>query len=235
MNNTILIAVFQEHCDKCWYRDILKLIKDEKSCKFCYQVNRDISILLSRIEGARRSIDIGIALPNSSKLNEYIPYEKAGFILFTHTGNDLNKRVLAILDKAFELNYENVILISHSTPDLPPLYIKEAIEKLHRGKKLVFGPLSNGGLYLVGMNKSFYFNNRKKNIFRIINFKTRKLAIIISMFLRKQYLSYFFLPKWHQLRRMPDFKRLSHKSYRENIAWSATWTRQIINKYIGLK
>lgn len=232
MNSSIIIAFFQEHCDKCWYREILKLIKDEKICQFCYQINRDISILLSRIEGARKNIDIGIALPNSSKLNEYLPYEKAGFKLFAHTGESLNERVCKVLEKSFYNGYEHVILISHSTPDIPPIYIKEAFTQLQKGKELVFGPLINGGLYLVGMNKNFYINNRDKNIFKIINFDTRKISAILSIMIKKHYLSYFFLPRWHQLKRKPDFKRLSYKLYKKNIAWNATWTRQIINKYM---
>ena len=232
MNSTIIIALFQEHCDKCWYKDILKLIKDEKTCQFCYQVNRDISILLSRIEGARKSIDIGIALPNSSKLNEYLPYEKAGFRLFTNTGDNLNERVLNILDKTFNIGYEDIILISHSTPDIPPIYIKEAVIQLQNGKELILGPLSNGGLYLVGMNKNFYINNRDKDVFKIINFNTKKIVAILTIIIKKHYLSYSFLPRWHQLKRKLDFKRLAYKLYKNDIAWDAIWTRQIITKYI---
>ena len=232
MNNTIIIAIFQEHCDKCLYKDILKLIKDEKNCQFCYQVNRDISILLSRIEGARKTIDIGIALPNSSKLNEYTPYIKAGFKLFTQTGDNLGKRVLKIFDTAFSLGYDHVILISHSSPDVPPNYIEEAINQLKKEKELVFGPLSNGGLYLIGMNKNFYEKNRDSNVFKIINFDNRKILLILSMIIRKQYLSYFFLPRWYQLKRKHDFKKLYYKLYKKTNAWDATWTRQIINKYM---
>lgn len=41
------------------------------------------------------------------------------------------------------------ILIGADTPDLPPAYLSEAIERL-RGSRVVIGPASDGGYYLFG-------------------------------------------------------------------------------------
>jgi len=232
MNKFIVVALFQEHDKQCWYKEFLKFVKNEKLCTLCSQANRDISILLSRLDGARKDIDIGIALPNRSNLNEYLPYEKANFKLFARTGVNLNERILNILDRSINMGYEYIILLSHSTPDIPPIYIKKAILKLQEGTELILGPLSNGGLYLIGMSYKFYKRIKDTNLINKVNFQTNRLSLTLSFFKIRYKFSIYFLPKWHQLKRKNDFKKLIYKQYKQNIAWNAVWTRQIIKKYM---
>ena len=233
MKETIIIALFQEHYNSCWYKNILKLVKDENLCTFCYQVNRDISIMISRIEGARRLIDVGIALPDCSKLNEYLPYEKAGFIIFTNTGITVSERLYNVFNRAFKIGYKKVIIVSHRTPNLPPKYIETAVKRMNEGSQIIIGPLSNGGLYLIGMSNHVYNKLVKKETFNKINFDTSKLEILKFLVKVRFLTSLYTLPKWYQLKSINDFKKITFKNYKNEIAWNATWTRQILRRYLN--
>ncbi len=232
MNSTIVIAVFQEHYDDCWYKKILKLVKDENLCTFCYQVNRDISILISRLHGARKIVDVGIALPNCAKIHEYIPYEKAGFKIYTETGRTIKERLLNIFERSFKDGYRNVIAISHRTPNLPPKYIEDAISLLKSGKHLILGPVSNGGLYLIGMDSYIYENLFNNRFIDRINFEIGKVELTKQVLKLKLITSLRLLPKWYKLKSINDFKKLTFKNYKNQLAWNATWTRQILREYL---
>ncbi len=231
MNRIIVIALFQEHFENCWYKKVLSLVKDETKCTFCYQVNRDISILISRLHGARKFIDVGIALPDCAKINEYIPYEKAGFKLYLNTGENQKERLLKIFKTSFSKGYEKVIIVSHHVPNLPPMYIEKAITLLSKDKHMILGPLSNGGLYLIGMDSYIYNKFLNHNFVEKINFEIGKLDLAKEIIKLKLITSISVLPKWYRLKTLGDLKRLTFKNYKDKLAWNATWTRQTLREY----
>lgn len=70
-------------------------------------------------------------------------------------GNDLGERMHQAFVSAFAKGYERVLLMGGDSPDLPPTYLKAAMEALtsHQGALI---PSRDGGYCLIGFQKSGY-------------------------------------------------------------------------------
>lgn len=72
------------------------------------------------------------------------------------TDGDLGQRMQAAFGEMFANGHENCCIIGSDTPDLPLAYLKQAFELLAAGQAdLVFGPSTDGGYYLLGMQQLF--------------------------------------------------------------------------------
>ena len=71
------------------------------------------------------------------------------------TGKDFSTRFTNAFQKLFDAGYKNVVSIGNDCPDLSVQLLQDAILKL-RTKKLVIGPSSDGGIYLLGINKDVF-------------------------------------------------------------------------------
>jgi rSAM/selenodomain-associated transferase 1 len=68
--------------------------------------------------------------------------------LFLQEGDNLGERMRRAFDDRFMEGYERVVIIGADSPTLPTAYIKQALQSQ---KKVVIGPSTDGGYYLIGM------------------------------------------------------------------------------------
>lgn len=68
-------------------------------------------------------------------------------------GNTFGERFTSAIQTVFEKGYEQIITIGNDTPQLKTSHILEA-EKQLNSNKLVLGPSTDGGFYLMGLHKS---------------------------------------------------------------------------------
>ncbi len=73
---------------------------------------------------------------------------------FVQKGNDLGQRMKNAFQHGFDLGYENIIGLGSDLPDLTKNEIDAGLAVL-KEKDVVFGPATDGGYYLIGMNKMF--------------------------------------------------------------------------------
>lgn len=64
------------------------------------------------------------------------------------------------LESVFDKGYENVIAIGNDCPDINVGMLLEARRKLEENK-LVLGPTTDGGVYLIGINRNAAYHRRK--------------------------------------------------------------------------
>jgi len=78
----------------------------------------------------------------------------AGVDVIPQRGNDLGERMAHVFEDVFRLGMESVVLVGSDLPDLPAQHIREALALL-RGHldRIVIGPATDGGYYLIGMNR----------------------------------------------------------------------------------
>lgn len=74
--------------------------------------------------------------------------------VFAQRGADLGARLSHAFEDAFRLGFEHVIIIGSDLPDLPRQLLEDAARQLelHRDR-VVLGPATDGGYYLVGLNR----------------------------------------------------------------------------------
>jgi len=75
--------------------------------------------------------------------------------LMSQRGSDLGERERGIFEDLFGLGFSPVVLIGSDIPTLPAQRVSEAIERLQvHNKRVVLGPASDGGYYLIGLSAS---------------------------------------------------------------------------------
>ena len=67
-------------------------------------------------------------------------------------GAHLGEKMKNAFREAFEAGYKRVVLIGSDLPDLDILVLTQAFEAL-RDQKVVLGPASDGGYYLIGLTE----------------------------------------------------------------------------------
>ena len=95
-----------------------------------------------------------VAAPVWTYFSDFIPetvntsIEKS----FVQEGQDLGERMANAFARSFELGMDKVVLIGTDCPTLQSNHLNEAFEALTHSD-LVVGPATDGGYYLIGMNR----------------------------------------------------------------------------------
>ncbi len=98
--------------------------------------------------------------------SEYIEIEDIWdtdeYKLFVQKGPDLGDRMLNAFKHAFDKGFEKAVIIGTDCWELSDEVIEEAFEKLDEND-VVIGPATDGGYYLIGMNKLYpgLFHDKK--------------------------------------------------------------------------
>lgn len=101
---------------------------------------------------------------------------------------NLGERMATTFARAFERGYQQVIIIGSDLPHLSIREIQSAFNRL-RENSVVFGPSTDGGYYLVGLNRNL------PAIFQNIPWSTAKVLAESLKICRQHCYSYFLLPE----------------------------------------
>jgi hypothetical protein len=232
MNSEIVIGFLNEHQPVCRHTSVSNSIKLKKSCEFCHYMNRDVCILITKIYGARKTVDVGLAISPIAKTEPYSPYKKAGFELFFQNGETESQIIKNVFKDAFDRHYKHVVVVSHSVPNLPLDYLENALSSLRKGSNLVIGPLKNGMFYLIGLSRRMHDIINLKQVFNNITFNNSSLRDSTVKNIRNHCNGCSILPEWYILKSIKDLKRM-HNDYRHGIGWKAQWTHNISSELLG--
>ena len=104
-----------------------------------------------------------------NKKNIFSQFEK-GWVTFPQISGSISEKMIHAIDR---FHFGNIVLVGSDIPNLKQEYINSAFIKL-RSNELVFGPSSDGGFWLIGINRHCFFDNiNLKNIFRSIRWSTK--------------------------------------------------------------
>ena len=74
---------------------------------------------------------------------------------FAQKGNDLGERLTSAVTHAHDLGFNPIIVLGADSPTIPASFIETALNALVRGETdVVLGPATDGGYYLIGLNRS---------------------------------------------------------------------------------
>jgi len=224
MNREILIGFLKEHEKVCPRSSLSRRLESRGGCFLCTHINRDTLLLISRMDGARESVDIGFAYPPVAELDAYKPYVAAGFKAYAQVGANEKERIENIFDNAFSNGYDLVVVLAYGVPNIPPCYLDEALLSLRKGTDLVLGPLKNGKFYLIGMNNKAHAILKETMLIKHLDFEGPDKRKQILRMIKSSGISCRILPEWYTLKSFHDFKRLMRDTAK-GIGWKARWTR----------
>ncbi len=78
-------------------------------------------------------------------------------------GNSFGEKLSNCIEEVYNNGYENVIVIGNDCPSINTSLLNEVQNKLE-DQKLIIGPAFDGGVYLLGLNKSAYVRKDFINI-----------------------------------------------------------------------
>jgi hypothetical protein len=118
----------------------------------------------------------------------------ARFGLLLQTGNDLG-HVLSGATRALLLaGHDCVLLVNGDSPTLPPRLLVQAIEAMREpGDRMVLGPASDGGYYLIGLKQPH------KHLFTQIAWGTETVARSTCERAAEIGLATTLLPEWYDV------------------------------------
>ena len=123
-------------------------------------------------------------------------------------GNDLGERMLHAIKSKFETGFHHIVLIGTDCYELNSTIIENAFEELERSEAVI-GPATDGGFYLIGMNKAIpeLFLNRQWSTSDVLR---ESIAILNQL-----QITYQLLPELSDIDTFEDLKK------------SALWTGQL--------
>jgi rSAM/selenodomain-associated transferase 1 len=127
----------------------------------------------------------------------------AAFSCFPQRGNSLGERMSYAFETVFGGGFRNILLIGSDLPPVPYDIFHRAYMALERGdREVVLGPSSDGGYYLVGMNRLI------AGIFEGIIWGGNDVLARTREKLEQLKRRYELLPQWTDVDTCEDLRRL---------------------------
>lgn len=122
-------------------------------------------------------------------------------------GDDLGRRIAHVFEDSFRLGMESVVVVGSDLPDLPSRLVREALGALRgREDRLVLGPASDGGYYLVGLNRPH------PELFDRIEWSTEQVLAQTLNAAKARGLQVLLLDEWTDVDDAADLNRLMRDS-----------------------
>jgi rSAM/selenodomain-associated transferase 1 len=114
---------------------------------------RDVAAAIEAIPEALGRRGYSVYAPKGAEhvMRQLLP---AGFGLLLQAGDDLGQVLLGATRALLVAGHDCVLLVNGDSPTLPPRLLVQAIEALREpGDRMVLGPASDGGYYLIGLKR----------------------------------------------------------------------------------
>jgi rSAM/selenodomain-associated transferase 2/rSAM/selenodomain-associated transferase 1 len=147
------------------------------------------------------------------RMREFV---RPGIDVIAQRGSDLGARLRHVFEDVFRLGAESVVVIGSDLPDLPQRLLRDAFARLHGGSnRVVLGPATDGGYYLIGMNRP------NPALFDGVEWSTPGVLAQTLDAAKAQDLEIVMLDRWTDVDDAADLDRLTN----ESAAYGATRTR----------
>ena len=112
---------------------------------------RDVAAAIEAVPQALGRRGYGVYAPAGAEdmMRQLLP---EGFELLLQAGRDLGYVLFGATLTLLDAGHDCVVLVNGDSPTLPTRFLVQAIEALReRGDRMVLGPASDGGYYLIGL------------------------------------------------------------------------------------
>ncbi|WP_454621052.1 TIGR04282 family arsenosugar biosynthesis glycosyltransferase [Bradyrhizobium cenepequi] len=154
---------------------------------------RDVAAAIEAVPEALGRRGYGVYAPAGAEdiMRELLP---AGFGLLLQAGDDLGQVLLGATHALLLAGHDCVLLVNGDSPTLPPRLLIQAVETLRQpGDRMVLGPASDGGYYLIGLK------HPHGHLFRRIAWGTETVARSTCERAAEIDLATTLLPEWYDV------------------------------------
>ena len=154
---------------------------------------RDVAAAIEAVPEALGRRGYGVYAPAGAEdiMRQLLP---SGFELLLQAGDDLGYVLLGATRALLDAGHDCVLLVNGDSPTLPPRLLVQAIEALREsGDRMVLGPASDGGYYLIGLK------HPHRQLFTQIAWGTETVARSTCERAAEIGLSTTLLPEWYDV------------------------------------
>lgn len=172
---------------------------------------RDVAASIEAVPEALGRRGYGVYAPAGAEqvMRRLLP---EGFGLLMQAGDDLGHVLLGATRALLDAGHDGVLLVNGDSPTLPPRLLVRAVEALREpGDRMVLGPASDGGYYLIGLK------HPHRHLFTRIAWGTETVARATRERAVEVGLATTLLPEWYDVDDMESLRWL-----REELAGHST-------------
>jgi rSAM/selenodomain-associated transferase 1 len=154
---------------------------------------RDVAAAIEAVPEALGRRGYGVYAPAGaeSTMRQLLP---ADFGLLLQAGDDLGHVLIGATRAFLDAGHDCMLLVNGDSPTLPPRFLMQAIEALRApGDRMVLGPASDGGYYLIGLKQPH------QELFTRILWGTDTVARATCERAREIGLAMTLLPEWYDV------------------------------------
>lgn len=154
---------------------------------------RDVAAAIEAVPDVLGRRGYGVYAPAGTEqiMQRLLP---AGFGLLLQAGDDLGHVLLGATRALLEAGHDCVLLVNGDSPTLPTHLLVQAVESLREpGDRMVLGPASDGGYYLIGLK------HPHKHLFMEIAWGTESVARSTCERAAEIGLATTLLPEWYDV------------------------------------
>ncbi|MDI4232040.1 TIGR04282 family arsenosugar biosynthesis glycosyltransferase [Bradyrhizobium sp. Arg237L] len=154
---------------------------------------RDVAAAIEAVPEVLGRRGYGVYAPAGAEdiMQQLLP---AGFGLLLQAGDDLGHVLLGATRALLLAGHDCVVLVNGDSPTLPPRLLTQAVETLRQpGDRMVLGPASDGGYYLIGLK------HPHKHLFTQIAWGTETVARSTCERAAEIGLATTLLPEWYDV------------------------------------
>jgi uncharacterized protein len=166
---------------------------------------RDVAGAIEAVPGTLGKRGYGVYAPEGTEhiMRRLLP---AGFGLLLQVGDDLGHVLLGAARALLLAGHDCVLLVNGDSPTLPPRLLVQAIETLREpGDRMVLGPASDGGYYLIGLK------HPHRQLFAQIEWGTETVARRTCERAAEIGLATTLLPEWYDVDDLETLRWLQHE------------------------
>jgi len=154
---------------------------------------RDVAEAIAAVPEALGRRGYGVYAPAGAEsiMRQLLP---ANFGLLLQAGDDLGHVLIGATRALLDAGHDCMLLVNGDSPTLPPRFLTQAIEALRApGDRMVLGPASDGGYYLIGLKQPH------QELFRRIAWGTETVARSTCERAAEISLATTLLPEWYDV------------------------------------
>jgi len=154
---------------------------------------RDVAEAIAAVPEALGRRGYGVYAPAGaeSMMRQLLP---ANFGLLLQAGDDLGHVLIGATRALLDAGHDCMLLVNGDSPTLPPRFLTQAIEALRApGDRMVLGPASDGGYYLIGLKQPH------QEVFKRIAWGTETVARSTCERAAEISLATTLLPEWYDV------------------------------------
>lgn len=166
---------------------------------------QDTFATMEAVQEEREQLSLVLCYTPADDIEAFEAADLDGCLLLAQRGQDLGERLHNCCADLLTAGFHAIVILGADSPTLPEEIVSEAFEQLAQQPSIVIGPSTDGGYYLIGLNRLY------PELFAHIEWSSETVLAQTQTRAADLNLSISLLPEWHDVDTPADLKTLQQR------------------------